>query len=242
MGFFVVFGLCALTDFLDGYLARRYGLRTAHGEVLDSMADFLVIVAVIAVLLPVLPWEEWMIWAIVAICLTRTVSACIGLCRFGQVALLHTLTNKAAGLLLKVAPVMLLFMDSGTVMMMLSTVSMAGALEELLINSFSKELDRNVTSIISVLFRSDRVSVVPTTHRKRTLRFHGNGDVRCVRHGHMMILDPVTFEAAVSHNLPAYGRIAPLSHTCVTLRQHPAYGFSAFYDGITLKSIHHISV
>lgn len=31
--------LCALTDFLDGYCARRYGRETLWGKVLDPLAD-----------------------------------------------------------------------------------------------------------------------------------------------------------------------------------------------------------
>ena len=40
-----------MTDFLDGYLARRYGLETAIGQALDPIADkFLVCSSLIALL------------------------------------------------------------------------------------------------------------------------------------------------------------------------------------------------
>ena len=37
--FFVIFILCGVSDFLDGYIARKYGLNSDLGANLDSLAD-----------------------------------------------------------------------------------------------------------------------------------------------------------------------------------------------------------
>ena len=54
-----VFGLAAVTDWLDGYLARRLGQSSKFGAFLDPVADKLMVAVVLVVLLQARP-ELWL--------------------------------------------------------------------------------------------------------------------------------------------------------------------------------------
>ena len=60
-----IFGIAAFTDWLDGYLARRRGQITTLGQMMDPLADKLLITAALVSLV----WMElaaaWMVWVIV---------------------------------------------------------------------------------------------------------------------------------------------------------------------------------
>ena len=148
--FLAIFTLCAVTDFLDGYIARRYGLCSDEGEIIDSVADFAVVMAMLLVLIPTLPWDQWMIQLIALIAAIRGISLCVGAIRFGRVALLHTFLNKTAGFLLRLSPFFIPFCDLGAVVAVVCTVSLVGALEDLAINLRADSLDRNIRSCLDL--------------------------------------------------------------------------------------------
>jgi len=59
------FLLVAVTDTLDGYLARRRGMVTTLGQFLDPLADKLLIVAALIALIPARGIPAWMVIVII---------------------------------------------------------------------------------------------------------------------------------------------------------------------------------
>lgn len=59
-----LFGVAALTDQVDGWLARRAGRSTDLGRILDPIADKILVMAALVVLIPVFP--AWMVAVIIA--------------------------------------------------------------------------------------------------------------------------------------------------------------------------------
>ncbi|MCK4738467.1 MAG: CDP-diacylglycerol--glycerol-3-phosphate 3-phosphatidyltransferase [Deltaproteobacteria bacterium] len=62
----ILFLVVALTDWLDGYLARRMGLVTRVGKFLDPLADKLLIISALIMLISLDRAPAWMVTLIVA--------------------------------------------------------------------------------------------------------------------------------------------------------------------------------
>lgn len=63
---FFIFILAAITDFFDGYLARRYHLISVFGEVFDPLADKMLILSAFISLLIVKVASPWAVFLILS--------------------------------------------------------------------------------------------------------------------------------------------------------------------------------
>src|SRR5919106_5302759 len=69
-----VFALAALTDTLDGYIARHRGAVTTFGKLMDPIADKLLIIAPLVLLVSLNRLAAWVAMVIIARELTVTVT------------------------------------------------------------------------------------------------------------------------------------------------------------------------
>lgn len=61
-----VFGLASFTDWLDGYLARRWEIVTILGKFLDPLADKLLVMAALIMFIPLGRVPAWAVFVILA--------------------------------------------------------------------------------------------------------------------------------------------------------------------------------
>jgi len=61
-----LFGAAAVTDFIDGWLARRWGVVTVLGKFLDPLADKLIVMAALIMLIPHGRVPAWAVFLLLA--------------------------------------------------------------------------------------------------------------------------------------------------------------------------------
>ena len=101
--FWVLYVIAGLTDILDGFLARRWGVESKLGARLDSLADF---VFVLAVGYKLFTWLKLpvMLWIMIGlIALIKVINAISSFVVKHRIAFLHTKANKLTGFLIFIA-------------------------------------------------------------------------------------------------------------------------------------------
>ena len=98
--FWVLYLIAGLTDMLDGFLARRWGVESKFGARLDSLADFVFVIAVGYKLFPYLklPTALWIMIGLIA--LVKIINAISSFVIKHRIKFLHTNANKLTGFLL----------------------------------------------------------------------------------------------------------------------------------------------
>jgi CDP-diacylglycerol--glycerol-3-phosphate 3-phosphatidyltransferase len=98
--FWVLYLIAGVTDMLHGFLARRWGVESKFGAWLDSLTDFVFVLAVGYKLFPwlKLPTALWILIGIIA--LVKVSNAVNSYVVEHRIEFLHTKANKLTGFLL----------------------------------------------------------------------------------------------------------------------------------------------
>ena len=109
--FYGLYIFCGLTDMVDGTIARKTGAVSSFGARLDTVADFLFVIASFVKLVPVIRIPVW-IWGWAAvIAVVKLVNLVWGSTQMKQMPSLHTIANKATGLCLFLLPLTMSFVE-----------------------------------------------------------------------------------------------------------------------------------
>ena len=109
--FYGLYIFCGLTDMVDGTIARKTGAASSFGAKLDTVADFLFVIASFVKILPAIRIPVWTwVWATV-IAVVKLVNLVWGILGRKQMPSLHTIANKATGLCLFLLPLTMSFVD-----------------------------------------------------------------------------------------------------------------------------------
>lgn len=150
MPFFVVYGVCVLFDFADGFLAKRLDAKTQLGCRLDHIASILFIVILTVRYISVTEVPMWAVYTVTGIALIKCASLVFGAVRFRKPPFINTDWNKWAKCAFYLAPFWYLFAGmTFTCAVVLFTMLVASA-EEFLINIKSKSFDPEVKTIIDI--------------------------------------------------------------------------------------------
>ena len=141
------YAVCAVTDPLDGFIARRYDARTRYGHLLDSLGDVSLAAAVLVTLVPFLDWEMWEMTLIVAVVAIRLTAFAVGSVRFGRPAFIHSYLNKAAGVAFFVSPFLIRPIGLPATVVIAGIVCVSASLEYLYISIQSREYDPDYRSV-----------------------------------------------------------------------------------------------
>ena len=102
--FYVFYIMAAVSDMLDGFVARKTNTASRFGERLDTIADFVFVVVCLIKLLPILSIPAWLYVWIGIIAFIKAVNIVSGFAVQKTFISVHSAMNKATGVLLFLLP------------------------------------------------------------------------------------------------------------------------------------------
>jgi len=145
--FFVVYSIAGLTDITDGFIARKYYMETPLGAKLDSLADFMLLIA--SLLRMVFSYQLKIPLTVLICCsivaIIRIINFIITKVKFQQWGMLHSIGNKISGLFIFFICPITIF--TGQFPFAAVIIPLLSALEETIFLLISHEYNPNAKSM-----------------------------------------------------------------------------------------------
>ncbi|WP_026884549.1 CDP-alcohol phosphatidyltransferase family protein [Clostridium akagii] len=147
--FYVIYLICGFSDIMDGFIARSTGTASVLGAKIDSAADMAMVGVLLIVLYPIInPDRKIVIW-IITIAIIRFAAMAIAIKKYKTFASIHTYGNKITGIVLFMVPILLHYIFAIELMYIICAMASLSAIEELVIQIVSSELQVNKKSIFA---------------------------------------------------------------------------------------------
>ena len=128
--FYVFYIMAAVSDMLDGFVARKTNTASRFGERLDSIADFVFVVVCLIKLLPILSIPAWLYGWIGIIAFIKAVNVVSGFAVQKTFMAVHSAMNKATGVLLFLLPLTIPILPLKYSAVIVCTVATLAAIQE----------------------------------------------------------------------------------------------------------------
>lgn len=146
--FYALYGLCGLTDFLDGKLARRLHAASRTGASLDNIADYTLMGCTLVKVLPALRLTLWVLcWALVMLA-AHLASSVIAFVKYRKIVVLHTIANKAVGAACYSVPILAGFVGHSLLIGAVCALACFSVGEELYLIITSTRLEPDVRGVL----------------------------------------------------------------------------------------------
>lgn len=147
--FYIIYTLSAISDVLDGWVARTTHTTSELGSKLDSAADLLLYAVMIIRVFPVL-WKRLAVWiwyVLGAALAVRVASYLYVGVKYRRFSAMHTYGNKVTSLLTFLVPYFLLLENATAACSLVVFAALLSSGEELAIHLVCKEYDPSIKSI-----------------------------------------------------------------------------------------------
>ena len=129
-GFYACYLLAGITDMVDGSVARRLGTESELGEKLDTIADFIFVLAALYKLLPDMAVSAG-IWTWTGIIvLIKVINIICGFLVQKRFVSVHSPANKITGIVLFLLPLTLPFVDIKYSVVLVCSLATFAAVQE----------------------------------------------------------------------------------------------------------------
>lgn len=162
LAFYLVYGICGLSDAIDGFVAKKFRLESKFGTIYDSVGDLLFYTVMGIKIFPtLLRLFIPLYWVFIIVpTVLHIIAYIICAIKFHKFASLHTYANKALGLIVFFFPFALInevYLAYTIYICIGSAIALYSGVEEILIHLIAKEYNTDNKTIFFVK-RNERKS------------------------------------------------------------------------------------